>query len=177
MQEHIYRPSAKRIFCQTFFIWLLVATQVAANIIIIPKFISTNQVWGILFVNAVLGLITVPSVYSFINYYKYSKNKEFIVTYNTLKMLDTKNKQIIEINVQDIVKIELHQNLYPYSPFMNLAPWSFQEYFCFIDKNMNKIIVTSYFMDIIQFWTDTLTRRVNSNNLVKFEHFLPLIKN
>jgi hypothetical protein len=175
MQEHIYRPSKRKVFNQSFLIWLLVALQIIANCFVIPTFISMNQYWAIAFINIVLGFITVPSVYLFVNYYKNSINKEFIVTYNFLKMIDKKEKTAIEINIPEIQTIELHQNLYLYSA-LNLAPWSSHEYFCFIDKNGKKIIVTSYFIGIGNFWMDTLTRRVDSSKLVKYERFIPLIK-
>ncbi len=175
MKEHVYRISKKRVIGQSFAIWLFAALQVAANVIMLPKFAGNNQYGPIFFINFLFTFLTVPSVYIFINYLKYSMNRDFIVTYNSLKMVDRKNNLTTEINSPEIERIELHQNLYPHSP-RNLLPWSSQEYFCFIDKNGKKIIVPSYIMSIIEFWTDSLTRRVNSDKLTRYESLYPLIK-
>ena len=175
MKEHVYRISKEKVIAQSIFIWLIVATHLIANCFAIPKFLGSGQYWAILFINIVFGVITIPSVYIFFNYIKYSANKDFVVTYNSLKLIDRKKNVATEIISPEIERIELHQNLYPYSALLNLSPRSDQEYFCFIDKKGSKIIVTSYIMDITEFWTDSLTRRVNSDKLIKYERFLPLI--
>jgi len=96
--------------------------------------------------------------------------KKFIVTYNSLRFVDEKTGSITELNSCDIEKIYLVQN-----KRMSKLPWVFHEYFSFIDNKKNKIVVTSYFMDISDFWLDTLTRKVNSNNLIREEKTYPII--
>ena len=176
MQQHVYKDSTKRIISQTFFIWMFVALQISTNIFLIPGFIKSGQYWAIAFINVILSAISIPSLYIFFNYYRYSANKDFIIAYNALKIIDKKNGAVVEISSTDIDRIELHQNLYPYKVLMNLSVWSDHEFFCFVDKTGKKIVVTSYIMYIQDFWLDSLTRRVSSDKLIKFEKFIPLIK-
>ena len=174
MQQHIYKASLKRIISQTISIWVFVAIQIGANTFILPRLINHGQYWAIAFLNIVLGALSIPSVYIFFNYYRHSANKDFIVSYSSLKMIDNKTGIVVEMSSTDIERIELHQNLYPYK--LNLSLWSDHEFFCLVDRSGKKIVITSYIMNITDFWMDTLTRRVNSDKLVKFENFIPLIK-
>ena len=170
MQEHIYIAKRSRIIKQSFFIWLFVALHIAANIIIIPTLLKKDQIWNIALINILLGLITVPAVILFLNYYKHSVGKQFVVTYNSLKFIDDKTGKTIELKNSDINKIYLVKNMHN-----SRLPWIFHEYFSLTDNKNNKIVVTSYFMDIGDFWLDTLTRKVNSDNLVREKKMYPII--
>jgi hypothetical protein len=170
MQEHIYIAKKKRIIRQSFFIWLFVGLQVAANTILIPTLFTKNQIGGIVIINILLGLITIPAVILFFKYYRHSVGKKFIVTYNSLKFVDDKTGQSIELNSSEIDKIYLVVN-----NKTSRLPWLFHEYFSFIDTRNNKITITSYFMDISDFWLDTLTRKVNSNKVIREEKTYPII--
>src|SRR5215203_790527 len=140
MQQHIYKASLKRIISQTISIWAFVAIQIGANIFIMPRLINHGQYWAIAFLNVVLGALSVPSVYIFLNYYRHSAKKEFIISYNSLKMMDKKTGIVVEILSTEIDRIEFHQNLYSYKRVMNLSLWRDHEFFCFIDKAGKKII-------------------------------------
>lgn len=170
MQEHNYTAKKSRIIKQSFFIWLFVAIHILTNIITAPTLIQKNQTWAILFINGLLNLITIPSILLFIKYYRYSVGKKFIVTYNSLKFIDEKTGETTELNNNDIEKIYLIEN----KP-MSKLPWLFHGYFVFIDNKKNKIIVTSYFMDISDFWLDTLTRKVSRDILIREERAYPIM--
>lgn len=170
MKEHIYTAKRGKIIRQSFFIWLFVALQVAANMMLIPSFIKRNEIGGIVYINVILSALTVPSVLLFIKYYQYSAGKKFIVTYDSLKFIDDKTGSKIEMLNADIEEIYLVRNLWN-----SHLPWTFHEYFSFVDKNQNRIIVTSYIMDIGDFWLDTLSRKVNRNKLIIKKRLYPIM--
>ncbi len=169
MQQHIYTAKREKIIGQSWSIWIYVALQVVFTVFFVVKW-RDSQLWGVLFVNVVLGTLTVPGIILFIKYYRYSVGKKFIVTYNTLKYVDDKTghfTELINTEIEKIILIETHYT--SRSPW----PWYLYEYFVFIDSKGNKIIITSYFMDIGEFWIDTVTRKVNSDNLVREKKMYP----
>ena len=170
MQEHIYIAKPSRIFKQSLFIWLFVAVQITANCIVAPTFLRLNQVFRIIFINVILGLITIPAVVLFFKYYRHSVGKKFVVSYNSLKFIDNKTGESIELNNSEIDKVYLVQN-----KRLSRLPWLFHEYFSFVDTKQNKIIVTSYFMDMSEFWLDTLARKVSSDKLIRELKTYPII--
>lgn len=173
MQQHIYTTTKQKIFKQSFFIWLYIASQVALNIYGIFFYENEHKILVLLFSNLLISAaITIPAVIIFLNYYKYSMNKEFIVSYNSLKLHDTKSNKTIEINSDEIERIELHEIAYVASL---RSPYGSYKYFCFIDKNKKRVVVTFHILSIEDFWFDTLTRKVNSKKLVKVERLYPLI--
>jgi len=171
MQENIYIAKKGRIIRQSFFIWLFSALHITSNIFGIPPLLRHNQIWAIFLINLMLGIITIPSLIIFFRYYKHSINKKFVVTYNSLKFIDHKTGQTTELINSEINKIFLAT-----TQTSNNLPWCFHEYFSFEDEKGNKIIVTSYIMDIVDFWLDSLSRKVSSNKLVRVEKTFPLFK-
>ncbi len=169
MQEHIYSAKRGRIIRQSAFIWLFAALHIAANIMTVPVLLRNNQLAAILLMNVLFSLITVPAIILFFKYYKHSVGKKFIVTYNSLKYTDDRTGQSVELKSSEIDKIHLVEN-----SKMSRFPWLFHEYFSFVDTKNNRIIITSYFMDISDFWLDTLTRKVSSNKLTREEKAYPL---
>lgn len=174
MQQHIYTTTKQKIFKQSFFIWLYVASQIALNIYLIFFYENEYKVLVFLFCNLLIStIITIPGVIIFLNYYKYSVNKEFTVSYDSVKLHDIKSNTTIELNSNEIEKIELHQ--IPFGGTLR-SPYGSYEYFCFIDKNKKRIVVTFHILSIADFWFDTLTKKVSSKKLVKVERFYPVIK-
>ncbi|MBO9683459.1 MAG: hypothetical protein J7502_12455 [Flavisolibacter sp.] len=169
MQEHVYIARKSRIIRQTLLIWLFVALQIAANILAVPTMLKNNQTWAAVFINVCLGALTIPSVFLFIRYYKQSVGKRLIVTYNSLKFIDERSDGSIELANSEISEIRLVENTR-----MSRLPWVFHEYFSFADAKGNKIVVTSYFMDLSEFWLDPLTRKVDSKKLVREERAYPI---
>lgn len=171
-KEHIYRMEWWSVFKQSIFIWSCLILHIIANIFINPTLIRKEQFWGIIFINIILSTITIPSLYIFINYLKFSCHRDFIIAYNSLKLVNRKTKKTIEIFSSDIIKIELYENI-----GNGREPWNFFEYFYVIDKHDNKIVIPSYILNIKDFWWDSLSRRVNSDKLVIKKTFFPIIKN
>ena len=170
MQEHIHIAKRSRIISQSFFIWLFVVSQIGLNIYGITKDLTSNRFLAMIFVNVLFCLLTVPGVFLFFRYYKHSIAKKFVITYDSLKFIDDKTGKIIEIKNSDIEIITLVEN-----QKLSRLPWLFHEYFSLIDNKQNEIIVTSYFMDISDFWLDSLTRSVSSDNLIRKEKSYPII--
>jgi hypothetical protein len=171
MKEHIYIAKSGRIIKQTFFIWLYVAIQIAGNIMTIPALIRTGQVFGFLIINVFLSLLTIPSLQLFFNYYKYAANKKFIVTYNSLMLIDEKTGRCIELKNMEIEKV-----VFVHNPSNSRLPWSDHEFFFLTDAAQNTIVVNSYIMDLSEFWIDGLARRVSAKKLIKVERVFPLIR-
>lgn len=169
MKEHIYTARKSRIFKQSILIWFFVATHIAVNLMIIPTLVQAKQAWAIIFINVLLSPITIPSILLFFRYYTHSVGKKFIITYNTLKFIDEKTGETTELNNSDIEKIILVQNKQ-----MSRLPWLFHEFFSFIDNKQQRIIITSYFMDLSDFWLDALTHKIKSNKLTREERTYPI---
>ena len=155
---------------QSFFIWLFVGLQIGLNIFAISKGLTSNRISAMVFINILLGMLSVPAIFLFLKYYKHSVGKKFVITYDSLKFIDEKTGKRIEIKNSEIERINLVVN-----PKMSRLPWSFHEYFEFIDNKQNKITVTSYFMDLSDLWLDSLTRRVSSDKLIREEKTYPII--
>jgi len=169
MQEHIYRTRFNRIFNQSFFIWLFILLQLFINVYSAHTFLDRGDQWPLLFINLTLAAINIPAVILFVKYYRNSKGKEFVVTYNKLVLRDIKTGEVVELQSEEIIKVQLVQNAR-----MSKLPWSFHEYFKFIDSSGKEIVVTSYIMDISEFWMDSLSRRVSSSKLEKEQKYYPL---
>lgn len=169
MQQHIYTAKRKKIIGQSWSIWVYVAMQIVFTVFFVVKW-RDSQLWGVLFVNVVLGTLTIPGIILFIRYYRYSVGKRFIVTYNTLRYVDDKTGQFTELTNTEIEKIILVETT---RKSQKLLPWVFYEYFILMDSKGSKIIITSHFMSLGEFWMDTLTRRVSNDNIVMEEKTYP----
>ena len=157
MKEHIYTAKTQKIVSQSFCIFIFLAMQVAANFLLIPSLIKHKQLWGIVFVNLIMFMISIPSLIIFFKYYKQSVGKRFIVTYETLRFEDTKTGIKIELMNSEVERIiSVSTSWYTWSP------WTFYEYFTITDKNQQTITVTSFFLELSDFWLDTLTKRVRN---------------
>jgi len=169
MKEHIYKASPKRIVAQSFSIWLFVLFQFGLNVLAAETLISRGDLWALIVINLVLAAVNVPAILLFWKYYRHSAGKQFVVTFTTLKYSDTKSGVLIELNTSEITRIKLIQ-----TPKLSRLPWFSHEYFMLSDSRNNSIIVTSYIMNIHEFWLDSLTRKVDSNKLIKEEKTLPI---
>lgn len=169
MQEHVIVAKRSRIFHQSIFIWLFAALQISFTLYAMYKGLNSSRIGALLFINVILGAVTVPGIFLFFRYYKHSAGKKFVITYNYLRFIDERTGTMTELKNTDIEKILLVVN-----PKISRLPWAFHEYFAFIDNKQNKIIITSYFMNIGYFWLDTLTRRIDSDKLVRVEKVYPI---
>ena len=170
MQEHIYRPSTRKIVNQSFFIWLFILLQVFLNVYGGQTFIERGDPWPLIITNLALAAINIPAVILFLKYYRNSKDKEFVVTYDKLKLRDVRTGYIIELKNTEIIKVTLVQNAK-----MSRLPWLFHEFFKFTDSDGKQIVVTSYIMNISEFWMDSLSSRVSNKILEREQRWYPLI--
>lgn len=169
MQEHVIVAKRSRIIHQSIFIWLFVALQIGFSVYAILPRLTSNGVAVLIIINTLFSLMTVPAVILFHRYYKYSVGKKFIITYEYLRFMDERTGAVTEIKNTNIEQILFVENANG-----SRLPWAFHEYFAFIDNKQNKIIITSYFMDISEFWLNTLTRRVNRRKLIREEKIYPI---
>lgn len=171
MKEHRFIARRSKIIKQTSLIWLFVLIHITLNFMITPKLISNGQYTALLLINLGLSILSIPGVYLFFNYYRHSINKELILTYNTVRLIDHKTKEVIELVNNEIVTVTLNNHIQS-----SRLPWLFNEYFCLTDRNGKNIKITSWIMDISDLWTNTLSRRINNDNIVKNELVFPVIK-
>jgi len=171
MKEHIYMTKPGRIISQSYLTWLIVVIHLGANVMLIPKLNSSDQLYGILFINVLLGSLTVPAIQLFINYYKYAAYKKFIVTYDSVNLIDERTGMSVGIKTAEIEKVVFVQ-----SPVNSKYPWFNQGYFVLTDAAKNTIVVNSYIMDISELWLDSLARRISSKKLIREERYFPIIK-
>jgi hypothetical protein len=171
MKEQVFRTTKRRIVNQTFLIWLWILIHVGLNIWFVPTTINDSRVLPLVLGNLFFGTVSILAIIIFRRYYKYSINKKFIVTYNTLKFEDEKTQEAIEIKNDEVVEIKLVTNSHG-----SRFPWNFMEYFSLTDKNGNTIIITSFIMEISDFWLSTLTRKVSNKNFKREETIYPTFK-
>lgn len=171
MKEHRFIARRSKIIKQTSLIWLFVLVHITSNFMIIPKLILNEQYTALLLINLGLGMLSIPGVYLFFNYYRHSINKEFVLTYNTVRLIDHKTKEVIELLNNEIVTVTLNNHIRS-----SKLPWVFNENFCLTDRNGKSIVITSWIMDISDLWTNTLSRRINNDNILKNELVFPVIK-
>jgi hypothetical protein len=171
MKEHIYITKPGRIISQSYLSWLIVVIHVGANVMMIPTMKSLDQFYGIIFINVLLGSLTVPAVQLFINYYKYAAGKRFIITYNSVNLIDEGTGTSIGMMIAEIEKVVFVQ-----SPTNSKFPWFTHGYFALTDTAKNTIVVNSYIMDISELWLDSLARRISSKKLIREERYFPIIR-
>ena len=171
MKEHIYVTKPGRIISQSYLIWLIVVIHLGANMMLIPKLNGPDQLYGILFINFLLGSLTVPAIRLFINYYKYAAYKKFIVTFDSVNLIDEKTGISVGMKTAEIKKIVFVQ-----SPVNSKYPWFNHGYFVLTDAAKNTIVVNSYIMDINELWLDSLARKVSSKKLIREERYFPIIR-
>jgi len=171
MKEHIYMTKPGRIISQSYLTWLILVIHVGANMILIPAMKSINQLYGLIFINLLVGSLTVPALQLFINYYKYAAGKRFIITYNSVNLIDEGAGTSIGMMIAEIEKVVFVQ-----SPTNSKFPWFTHGYFALTDAAKNTIVVNSYIMDISELWLDNLARRISSKKLIREERYFPIIR-
>ena len=170
VQEHTYRVQKNKVLGQSWLIGLFALLSIFFCTLTFAKFLTATNYLIIIIPNIAIATVAFLGIYIFLNYVKYSRHKEFVLTAGSFKLTDKTTNEILEIKKSEIKSIELYRN-YSGSKF----PWTFFEYFCIIDKTGNRIVVTSFIMDISDFWKDTLSRQVTSQKLSTFKNILPTI--
>ncbi len=154
---------------QSLFIWLYVLTFIVFTIYGAAIARDIKHILAIIFADAFLGLLVFPGIFIFINYRKYSLYKEFVITQHFLELNDKTTSKRIQINKSDIVSIEFH------TCSSSKLPWGSYEYFRIIDNEQKSIIITSFIMDMSNFWMDPLTRISSSKMFKRMEQIYPII--
>lgn len=158
-------------FRQSYLIWLFPILPIFMEFTLIPRLVLNNEnIIFIIIANVFFGIVTIPGIRLYYNYRRFSINKEFVITYNTIKLVDTATNSIIELNINDIETIELHTN-----ELATKLPWSFYRYFCFTDKFKKRIVVTSFIMDISDLWMDSLARKISSEKFKRIDSTYSII--
>lgn len=168
MKEHIYTARKSSIIRQSAPIWIYVLIQLVLNIAWDPRLVKEHHIERIIYFNIFLCLVTVPGIILFIKYYRQSAGKEFIIRYHSVIYRDIKTGAYTELVNTAISKVTLIEK-YRGDP----SPWTFLSYFSLEDAEGKKIIVTSFFLDIGDFWMDTLSRRVKRSGLERVTKFYP----
>lgn len=170
MQTHTYLISNKKVAANSFLIWLFFLAYVGVDLYFLA-IVNTYQLLLVaVCVNVFLGSMAIYGVVIHLNYYKYSKRSKFEITYD--KIIYYKDGKIeTEIQNKDVAEIK-----HVIGPEMSKFPWDNLSYFVLIDKNSNSILVPIYIMDLGEFWLDTLTRKVNNDNIVVIRKWFPYIK-
>ncbi len=124
---------------------------------------------GLVLLNLLLSVLSVPGIILFVNYYKYSKNKKIIISHD--KIILQENENIAgEITNTEITEIELvHATDY------SGLPWSDFAFFVLKDAKGNRIIVPNFIMEISELWLDTLSRKIKRSNIIKTRKSFPSI--
>lgn len=171
MKQQVFSAKRKKIISQTLGIWLCLLVQLIINIWLIPPALNDNKLLPLILGNLLLSIISIPGIIIFLRYYKHSINKEFIITYNSLKYVDILTQKETELKNHETIEIKLVTNSNG-----SRFPWNFLEYFSITDKSGKQIIITSFLMDISEFWLSTLTKKISSKNLRTENVIFPIFK-
>lgn len=171
MKEEIFISNRKKIIHQTFFIWLWIITHLMANLWVLTATFKDGKITALIIINVFFSYLSILGLIIFFRYYKHSYKKKFIITYNTLKYYDEISNRIIELQNHEITEIKFVTN-----SVGSKLPWSSMEYFSLADKNGNEIVITSFMMNITDFWLSTLTKKASSKNFIRKEVLFPIFQ-
>lgn len=166
MKEHTYEYNFKKVFMKPALIWFCVVVQLGLNL-----FVAFNKptIAGFVWINVAFSLLSIPGIIVHFNHLKRSRNAILVVRYNSISFQNGSTET--NVDSTDIQKIILHECLW-----RSRFPWWNYSWFELIDSKAQSIKVSCYLLEITDFWQDSLSRRVNSNNLTREEHVLPMMK-
>lgn len=167
IKEHVYQFGLSSVILKSLLVWILFAAQLIVSFFIVYNGAGYE---AMILSNLILSLFTIPSLIIHMNHLKYSKNAKLILRYETITMINP----IEEITLKnvEITEIILHQS----RPSGSRFPWWNYSWIELVDKNGRSIKISFYLLEIGEFWLDTLSRRVDSNNFIRKENFFPIIK-
>ena len=136
--EKIYSLKWWNVILVGFVTWLSVILMIIYNI-------YTYNVFDFglfMFLNVLLGSLTIALVYLFFNYLKFSLKKEVILSNNSIKEINQKNGETTIINFNELFMIQIHKGTGYNSPviwgdklFISGADNTSREVYCFSRVN------------------------------------------
>lgn len=168
MKEHTYKYQFKKVALKSILIWFGVVVQIGLSLYVLRDF-NDRSIKALIFTNVFFSIITLPGVILHLNHSKHTRNVKLILRYNSISCISKHNETTL--NTFDICKVILHNG-----PTNSRLPWWNYSWFELIDKDGRTIKVSYYMLDIGDFWMDSLSRRVSSDNLVHEKNILPIIK-
>lgn len=166
MKEHVYKYRNLVVLRKSILIWISVAFQI---ILSVYSFTSEHRFIGLVMTNLVFSLLNIPGLIIHFNYRKYSIDSQLIMRYNTITLKN--GKRDVTLNTFDVVKVRVHT-----SPYNSWLSWFDYNWFELQDKNGEVIRVNFYLISISDFWRDTLSKRISSDNVERKTSILPLMK-
>ena len=171
MTEKTYRTSKARILRQSIFIWVALLTLILANIFAIESFNKLHNFWVIVLPNILLGLLTIPGIIIYFNYLKFSKHKEINISGESVELIDTKTGFRKEFKTKDINSVRVYSN-----DSSGKLPWTGFQYLCFINASNQRIIVTSFLMDLDDFNFNNAPIKIDPAKFQRLSTYYPIIK-
>ncbi|MDF3025981.1 MAG: hypothetical protein K0S23_288 [Fluviicola sp.] len=166
MKESIYKFKFNRVLLKSISVWICLAVQACLSFLIIY---NEGTIITLILLNLIFSTLSIPGIILHLNYLKHTSDKLLIVRYNSISFIDGDKETIL--NSFDINTVILHE-----SPSGSKFPWWDYSWFELIDKEGQSIKISCYLLDISDFWRNSLTRRVNSNNLKREQSLFPMIK-
>lgn len=167
MKEVQFKYNRKRIFLKSILLWIILFIQLGLTLYLI-FILNERSLKSILIYNSFLSIISIPSLILHINYYRIARVSILTLKYNSISL--KKGNQLTELNSSEISKIILHEG-----PSESKLPWWNHSWYQIIDSNMNSISINCYTLEISDLWQNSLSRRINSDNLERKRHLLPLM--
>ncbi|WP_343632732.1 hypothetical protein [Fluviicola sp.] len=166
MKEHTYQLEFSKAIKESLLVWVTLILQVSLSFFLIC---NEGEMVALIISNLVLSLFSIPGLIIHLNHLNYSRNAKLILRRDTITFINRAEE--ITLKTFEVIKVVLHQ-----SPSGSRLPWWNFSWFELIDKEGQSIKVSCYFLEIGEFWQDTLSHRVDSNNFVRKEVFFPLMK-
>ena len=122
----------------------------------------------VIYVNLLLGIISLPGILIFTNYLFNSLNTTVILEYNKIRLKNGENS--VELDNPQIDKIDIHT-----TRAINRFPWVFLEYYVF--RQGEKVIAfNNLTLEIGDLWQDSLSRRIKNENIEFKFSWYPFMK-
>jgi hypothetical protein len=169
MADHLYQLKFKRVFGQTFFIGLYLLMYPIAVRMVLPRAYAEKDPWVLLMVFVFYGLLTIPGIIIYANYWKYSKSVLVRVTNQGIILSDKKTGGDIDLNFLEIKSLTIRKC----SSYK--LPWGEFEYFQ-ISGNGKIITIPSFIVSYTELAQLGILTNIPNAKLVQTKTILPLIR-
>lgn len=144
-----------RFLKQTIFNWIFILGYTYVLWIFVPK-IRTENVFGIVMVFCMLGIICIPALWITINYLIHSRNRKIIVSNEGISVI---NKKTGKKNWIDKKRFQ-HVHYYTNDFGSNRLPWSFMEHLIITVEGRPPVVITSFQTSIMEIWLNSISNDI-----------------
>jgi hypothetical protein len=168
--ETTFKIKWVRIFEQSIFIWVNVILYPIALFLIYPRVNREQSYWLLIFVSLYFGVLIIPGLKIFFNYFKKSRKLELQITKDFMRLVDNGTGGTKELSFLEIDFVNVCQNTYPTSR----RPWSEFAYIIFQSKT-TRLLIPSFVATYSELRKSGVFEKIPENIILIEGFFLPTI--